>query len=421
VTSDTIAELELLRDLFARFDADPEWIPAAAREITDAIHAELPELEVDDELRVSTFAGSHSVLRLLADMIALRRPPSEAQPPPAAVEYAREFVRRGVTIDTLLRAYHVGHATFFRNIAVLVDRQVIDPGQAKRAIEAAANWTFDYVQALNRGVVARYGEEREAWIRSATAIRSETLRALLAGDPIDPQTAAQRLGYNLDRRHVAFVVWLSDDATAAGDLAALERVAFDLARSLGDAQALVVPLGARLVAGWIPLGDSVAAPGAGSSIRLGIGSHEPILAAVGTAARGVAGFCDSHRDALNARRVAQLAARPAGSVTRYEDVALTALTSIDLELARRFVTAELGPLAAQDDDTLRLTATLRVYLEERGSPRRAAQRLGVHENTIKARVRTINALLGHPSGERVGELLVALRLARLTHADSAGS
>jgi hypothetical protein len=421
VTPDTIADLELLRDLFARFDADPQWIPAAAREITDAIHAELPELEIDDELRVSTFVGSHSVLRLLADMIGLRRPPSEAQPPPAAVEYAREFVRRGVTIDTLLRTYHVGHATFFRNIVVLVDREVIDPGQAKRAIEAAANWTFDYVQALNRGLVARYGEERVAWIRSAAAIRSETLRALLAEDPIDPQTAGERLGYNLDRRHVAFVVWLSDDATAVKDLASLERVAFDLARSLGGAQALVVPLGARLVAGWIPLGDSLAAPGAGSSIRLGIGSHEPILAAVGTAARGVAGFCDSHRDALNARRVAQLAGRRAGSVTRYEDVALTALTSVDLELARRFVTAELGPLAAQDDDTLRLTATLRVYLEERGSPRRAAERLGVHENTIKARVRTINELLGHPCGERVGELLVALRLAPLTHADSAGS
>jgi hypothetical protein len=421
VTPDTITDLELLRDLFARFDADPEWIPAAAREITNAIHAELPELEVDDELRVSTFAGSHSVLRLLADMIELRRPPSEAQPPPAAVEYAREFVRRGVTIDTLLRTYHVGHATFFRNIVVLVDREVIDPGQAKRAIEAAANWTFDYVQALIRGLVARYAEEREAWIRSAAAIRSETLRALLAEDPIDPQTAGRRLGYNLDRRHVAFVVWWSDDAMAGEDLASLERVAFDLARSLGGAQALVVPLGARLVAGWIPLDDSVAAPGAGLSIRLGIGSHEPILAAVGTPARGVAGFCDSHRDALNARRVAQLAARRAGSVTRYEDVALTALTSVDLELARRFVTAELGPLAAQDDDTLRLTATLRVYLEERGSPRRSAQRLGVHENTIKARVRTINELLGHPSGERVGELLVALRLARLTHADSAGS
>ena len=421
MTPDTIADLELLRDLFARFDADPEWIPAAAREITDAIHAELPELEVDDELRVSTFAGSLSVLRLLADMIGLRRPPSEAQPPPAAVEYAREFVRRGVTIDTLLRTYHVGHATFFRNIVVLVDREVIDPGQAKRAIEAAANWTFDYVQALNRALVARYGEEREAWIRSAAAIRSETLRALLAEDPIDPQTAGRRLGYNLDRRHVAFVVWSSDDTAAGEDLASLERVALDLARSLGAAQPLVVPLGARLVAGWIPLGDSVAAPGAGSRIRLDIGLYEPILAAVGTAALGVAGFCDSHRDALNARRVAQLAARRAGSVTRYEDVALTALTSVDLELARRFVTAELGPLAAQDDDTLRLTATLRVYLEERGSPRRAAQRLGVHENTIKARVRTINELLGHPSGERVGELLVALRLARLTHADSAGS
>jgi DNA-binding PucR family transcriptional regulator len=89
-----------------------------------------------------------------------------------------------------------------------------------------------------------------------------------------------------------------------------------------------------------------------------------------------------------------------------------------MELARRFVASELGPLAEQDDDTQRLAATLRVYLEEHASPRRAAQRLGVHENTIKGRVRAINELLGYPAGERVGELLVALRLARLTSRDA---
>jgi DNA-binding PucR family transcriptional regulator len=90
------------------------------------------------------------------------------------------------------------------------------------------------------------------------------------------------------------------------------------------------------------------------------------------------------------------------------------MASADLDLARGFVARELGALAEPDDDTVRLAATLRAYLEEQASPRRTAQRLGVHENTVKNRVRTIRGMLGHAPETRVAELLVALRLARLT-------
>jgi DNA-binding PucR family transcriptional regulator len=78
--------------------------------------------------------------------------------------------------------------------------------------------------------------------------------------------------------------------------------------------------------------------------------------------------------------------------------------------ARRFVSAELGPLAGGDESTARLAETLAVYLEERSSPKRAATRLGVHENTISNRIRTAQTLLERPIDERVPELLVALRL-----------
>jgi hypothetical protein len=64
-------------------------------------------------------------------------------------------------------------------------------------------------------------------------------------------------------------------------------------------------------------------------------------------------------------------------------------------------------------DTRRLAATLKAFLEERSSPRRTAQRLGVHENTIKNRIRTAEELRGHTADERVAETLVALRLARV--------
>jgi transposase-like protein len=405
--------LAVLRDLFERI-TDPEWIGGVSRQITDAIHAELPELDADEDLRLGTYASTESVLRLMADLVALGRPPGEAEPPPAAVDYAREFVRRGVSIDALLRSYHVGHATFFRNWVARAREEVPEPSDQAVAIELGAVWTFDYVQALSRGLVARYADERDQWVRSAAALRAETVRSLLGGDPIDVRAASQRLRYELDRQHVAFVVWFEETTHAESDFATLERVALSLATDLGPGTALVLPFGHDLVAAWIGHHDPIAVP---DTPRLAFdpGAEGAALVAFGSPGVGVEGFCRSHREAIRARRVAQLAGRRPGSVSRYEDVALVAVGSVDLQLARDFVTAELGPLAGSDDESVRLAATLRAYLEENASPRRTAQRLGVHENTIKNRVRAITEMLGQAPEPRVAELLLALRLARVTH------
>jgi PucR C-terminal helix-turn-helix domain/GGDEF-like domain len=391
--------------LFARVASDPAWIRRVSEEITEAIHRELAGEADDDELRAGTLASTRSVLTLMADMVRLGRPASEGVPPPDAIAYAREFVHRGLPVDALLRAYHVGHATFFDNWVAGVHEEVTDPQWLARAVELVANWTFEYVQALNRELVTRFTAERERWVRSAAAIRTDTVRALLDGEPFDQHLATQRLSYQLDRHHLAYVIWSEEDDD--GDpYATLEDVASDLAREAGAGRPLVVGLAPRLVCAWVgapePF-DMVVARVAGAP-----------RVAFGSTAEGVQGFRSSHREAMQARRVARLSGRRGGTVTRYVDVALTAVASVDLDLARDFVARELGPLAGNDDDSLRLAATLRVYLEEHASPRRTAQRLGVHENTVKNRVRAARELLGHPPEERVAEVLVALRLARLT-------
>lgn len=403
----TQADRDTLRELFARFASDPGWIRRVSEQTTEAIHQELPALGADEEFRIGTFASTESVLRLMADLIRLGRPPSEGELPVAAVEYAREFVRHGVSIDTLLRAYHVGHSIFFRNWVAGLHEEMRDPELLARAVELGAKWTFDYIQTLNRELVARYESEREQWVRSAVAVRAETVRALLAEEPVDADTASRRLRYELGRHHLAYVVWSDDERMAEADFGTLERAAIDFARSIGAPSPLVVPFGPQLVVAWIGSFEPISARSKGLTVSPSI--------AVGAPGLGIAGFCASHRQAMHARRVARLVARAPAGVTHYEDVALTALASVDIRLAREFATRELGDLAEQDDDTLRLSATWRVYLEENASPRRAAQRLGVHENTIKNRVRTIGERLGGPPEERVAERLVALRVARLTH------
>ena len=138
-----------------------------------------------------------------------------------------------------------------------------------------------------------------------------------------------------------------------------------------------------------------------------------MLAAFGSPGVGVAGFVRSHREAVHARRIAQLTQQRAGTVTQYGTVALAALASADVEEARAFVRTELGQLVGDDDQSTRLSATLRVYLEENMSPSRASRRLGVHENTITNRIRAAQELLPYPIEQRACELQVALRLIRL--------
>jgi hypothetical protein len=400
------------RNLIQRYTADPDWLPSVAREITDAIHAQLPGLDAGD-LRAATYASSESVLRLLAYMVRNEVPPREAEAPPAAVDYAREFVRQGVPIDSLLRGYHIGHATFFHRWAQAV---YADP-QADRvqayAIEQGANWTFEFIEALSASLVRTYAIERERWVRSAAAVRSQTVEALLSGEITDVQSLGARLGYGLDRKHLAFVVWHQrPDETSSEALATLERAGLELAAAISEARPLLVPRARLLIAGWVGWPESPEGDGLG---RFYLAPHEfpSVLAACGSPAAGVAGFRRSHHEALNARRIAIVTRRRPGPVTRYDDVALAALASADVDQAREFVLSELGALAADDDRTARLAATLQVYLEESLSPRRTAQRLGVHENTITNRIRAAQEQLPRPIEGRAAELQVALRIAHL--------
>lgn len=389
MASASAADTAQLRGFFARIGPNQAWLSDVSRQITDAIHAELPQLDADPEMRANTLASTENVLALLAEMMRTGQPAEEAGLPPAAVDYARQYVRNDLSLDALLRSFQVGHATFFRCWAALAHAELSDPAEVSVALELGAVWTFAFITGLSRDLVAQYTEERERWVRSAAALRAETVRSLLAGEPVDAHAAAQRLRYELARHHLGFVVWSDDGSAAGADVAELEHVAARLAATLGGGNALVVPVGPQLVAAWV-------------------GAAAPVADAV-----PVAGFAASHRQALEARRVAQLSRRRPGAMVRYRDVGLTALASIDPVLARAFVAEELGPLAEPSDEMRRLAATLRVYLEERASPRRAARRLGLHENTIKNRIRTVAELLGAPPEERIGELLVALRLTAL--------
>ena len=106
-----------LHQLGAHLATDPEWIAAVSREIAEAVLREFPQLREDAELRHDPHGASMSASSSRSSGGA---EPSEAAPLPTAIEHAYVFVRRGVPVDILLRAYQVGQASFIHALSTAV-------------------------------------------------------------------------------------------------------------------------------------------------------------------------------------------------------------------------------------------------------------------------------------------------------------
>ncbi|HEY2715897.1 MAG TPA: helix-turn-helix domain-containing protein [Solirubrobacterales bacterium] len=386
-------------------------LDAVAAVLVETVHAHIAEL--DEDMRPWTLQAARADLGVIVTMIREGSDPRSAQAPPEAIGYAKEYVVRGLDLTLHQRAYRAAQSVFEGLILERLRAETDDPDHLAEAVAFFNAWIFAWVEAIERELTDVYISEREQWVRGAAAVRGAEVRALLRGaSPPDAAAVSLRLGYELDRFHVGFVVWSEDASERPGDagalFAAMERAAAAVAHSLGAGAPLTVAEG-RHLACWA----GRPSPPDLSRLRLSRAAGNGLSVVAGTPAHGVEGFVLSHREALRARRVVQLRGEGDGAVAAYPDLALEALLADDLSAARLFVARELGDLAAGDDTTVRLASTLTIFLEESGSFVGAARRLGVHPNTVSYRVRRAESLLGRPVGERQLELRVALRLARL--------
>jgi hypothetical protein len=388
-----------------------EEIDEIAATFADTVHEHLVEL--DEDMRPWTLQAARSNLGVIVSMMREGDDPRSVQPPPEAIGYTKEYVIRGLDLSLMQRAYRTAQGVFGGIVLERLRAATDDPDHLAEAMSFFNAWIFAYVEAIERRLTDVYMSEHEQWVRGAAAVRAAEVRALLGGTaPADAAAVSLRLGYELDRFHLGFVVWSEATGERPGDagslFAAMESAAAAVAKSLGAGAPLTVAEG-RHLACWV---GRPSAPDL-KRLRFPRTAGRGLSVAVGTPAHGVEGFVLSHDEALLARRVAQLRGVSAGSVAAYPDLALEALLADDLAAVRRFAERELGDLAAGDDATVRLAATLAIFLEEGASFVGAARRLGVHANTVAYRVRRAEALLGRPVTERQLELRVALRLARL--------
>lgn len=380
-----------------------------AAQLADTIHEHLDEL--DDDMRVWTLQSTRANLGVMVSLMREGADPRSAQAPPEAIGYAKEYVVRGLDFVLLQRAYRTAQGDFAGMILRRLRKTTDDPDHLAEAMVFFNAWIFAWIETIDRQLTDVYMSEREQHVRGTAAMRAAEVRAILSGASVDAAAVGRRLGYELDRFHVGYVVWnesAEDSPGAAGTLfGEMEQVAAAVAESLGSRSALTVAQG-RHLACWAGRRE----PQHLGDLRVPRGAPRGLSVAAGTPVHGVEGFVLSHREALLARRVAQLRGDRSARVA-FPDLSLEALMVEDVDAARRFAERELGPLAARDDATLRLASTLAVFLDESCSFVRAARRLGVHTNTVTYRVRRAEELLGHPASERQLELRMALRLARL--------
>ncbi|HKV19734.1 MAG TPA: helix-turn-helix domain-containing protein [Mycobacterium sp.] len=383
-------------------------IAAAANVHTSAL---LPELLVSAEaLEVNRSSTEASIRDFAAVLMEGADPAATVDLPAATLAYARDGAQHGVELTTLMRSYRLAHAVIARCFSEILDVRAGNAEDRKLAAELGSAWMFAYVDAALCQAEQVYTAERDRWSRSAAASQVETITTILAGQPIDNDVATRRLRHEVRRWHIAAVAWLDTHEEGRNTQAILEAAIRDIASAIGNQNPLLYPLGILSVAAWVS-SHSETPSKVLDELRIQATAAPGARVAIGEPGHGLAGFRSSYVEALEAQRIARLAQRPVGTITRYRAVALRAIATVDIEQSRTFVRRELGRLGETDETTRRLAATVRAFLEENCSRGRTAKRLHVHENTVAYRIRQAEELLGRPVDKRTLELRAALALA----------
>jgi DNA-binding PucR family transcriptional regulator len=379
-------------------DADVERI---ATKMVDAMSSGVGELEADADMGADALAASRAATAGL--LLSLDADPWVApKMPPALGDLARTLARRGEDVTTLLKLTRYGQTEFWPAIMEIAERAVEDPSDRMHLLNSLFDRFGRYVEAVLDQAAADFLDERDSLMRGANARREQTIRALLAGDELNVDSASQTLGYELRRWHTAFDVWDTTGGNASHER--LETLARELAQAAGAGRPLTTASSASGLWVWISTDRSLDARSREQLSRLAI--DEDLRVSGGSSAIGAVGFRLSHLEAVAAQRIAR-ASDGEAQVTWYRDVEVVSLLSSDPQAARALIARELAGLTGRDQLSAKLRKTVLAFLESGGSATAAGPLLGVHTNTVRYRMEQAEEKLER----RVGGQELPLRLA----------
>ena len=295
--------------------------------IDAAVTAAVPGLAADADLRRalarSTQANIADVLALLGD----QELPLDTGVPPEAIGFATTVVRRGIDPGDLAHAYMVGQNELWRAWMEAVAQELTGPGLVT-VLELSSSRLFGRVDFLVAQLMRHVDRERERWMGGALARRTQLVRSLLGGEDPGVAEASRALGYDLDRWVLAAVLWdegASDDPAGPHDR--LEAQAAVAARAAGVPRVFTLAPGAASLWMWVATPDPPDIERLTAALEEVLSERQGI--ALGTPGQGLEGFRLGHREALDARRVAELGGR--SGIVRYDEVEAVSLLSADLD------------------------------------------------------------------------------------------
>ncbi|HVD41474.1 MAG TPA: helix-turn-helix domain-containing protein [Solirubrobacterales bacterium] len=306
--------------------------------------------------------------------------------PAAVLTSPRLAARSGVPLDAVLRRYSAANAFLVDILIEEAERVGVSTSTLRRLLHLQATVFDRLLQAVSDEHV------REASSRPATIAerRHRYLEELLAGRQ---PSGEMGLEYDFDGHHLGLMVKGEGSHEAMRELAAsLDR------RLLADAHQ-EEPAWACWLGGRTRLGSEETARALNSL------SPDPVVAAVGEPAEGIAGWRLSHRQAKAALPIAE--SRGARTL-RYADVAVLASILRDDLGTTSLRQIYLEPLAATRDGGKAARETLRAYFASERNISSTAAVLGVDRRTVTNRLRGIEELFGRRLGECTGDLETAL-------------
>ncbi|MBJ7471382.1 MAG: helix-turn-helix domain-containing protein [Solirubrobacteraceae bacterium] len=391
---------ELIRGTLERVLDDA---PALFAELHDAVAASAPAgLVADPALALEIERSNVAVLAAWLEA-NIRWPGEPVEPVLSAdtLNIVRDVARRGLE-DSTYNYFRVGLAVASQHIMHAAFALSTDPVVLREALATMLSSSADYIDRSISALREVIEQEREARSTGGRTRRLEVATALLEGEGADTALASSRLGFELGRPLLGSILW-ADPRTGPG-VDGLERAARALAEACGARTPLVIPASAASVWAWLP----TAQPPDAQTLRAQLSPVGEVRMAIGSTGMGVSGFRRGHLDAMQTQRVMHRLGHAVDLAT-HDEVRVVALAGSDEPAAGEFVAVVLGALATAAPE---LRSTLRSVVSSGFDTVTVAESLGLHRNTVLARVRRAENLLPPGWERRWIDIALALELDR---------
>lgn len=318
-----------------------------------------------------------------------------------ATGFVRYCSRWGVPATTGIRILQRVFALSWRWWTEQVAKAVDDPQVRAYMTVRAGERLIEYLRGGSYLVAVIFETDQDARIWGGSWRRRQAVMEVLAGrEPVNLGQLSLEVGHVFNAWQVGFIAWSDGDDIEAPQQAAVKAWVHDAAESVP----LLIQGDREVTWGWTssidwPEWTTKALPAPPPNVKI----------AVGQPGFGVAGFRDTHAEAVRVRELGSQMKQGA-QLLRHSELAPLMLLTVDADRLRRFVSCVLGALAGDSARAEYLRETVRCYLAEGDNVGVVATKMQLHRNTVRGRLELAAQLRGRGLDQDRLSLMLALEI-----------